>query len=228
MNTNQTDGLRNWLLPGVHGYTMLLVSLMALWLLAPILELTGREDVGDVVLISVALVAAGYVMMGKGVRFVIVVILGGLLGAMIWINLHFPLPTGLVPVSSILGAVFFGAVAMELLVDILSREGRVTMSLIHGAIAVYLLIGVCFSFMYSTIYEFDPGAFKGLDETTVGHDKFSYFSFVTLTTLGYGDVTPVSRMGETVATVQAVIGQLYLTVLVARLVGMQISQQPNE
>ena len=228
MNTNRTSGIKRALLPGRHGYTLLLVSLMALWLLAPVLELVGREDLGDVVLISVALVAATYVMLGKGVRFVIVVTLGVALGAMIWINLHSPFPQGFIVVSSIIGAVFFGAVAVELLGDIISREGRVTMSLIHGAIAVYLLIGVCFSFVFSTIYGFDPASFKGLSDSAVGHDQFSYFSFVTLTTLGYGDITPVSRIGETVATMEAVIGQLYLTVLVARLVGMQISQQPAQ
>ena len=59
MNTTQTGGLRNWLLPGIHGYTVLLVSLMALWLLAPILELTGREDIGDVVQTPASQAGAG-------------------------------------------------------------------------------------------------------------------------------------------------------------------------
>jgi hypothetical protein len=226
MNTNRTDGIKTALLRGRHGYTLLLVSLMALWLFAPGFELVGLKDLGEVVLISVALVAATYVMLGKGVRFVIVVILGLTLGAMIWVNLHTPLPPGVIAVSSLIGASFFGAVALELLGDIISRKGRVTMPLIHGAIAVYLLIGVCFSFVFLAIYGFDPGSFKGLEDAGVSHNKFTYFSFVTLTTLGYGDVTPVSRMGESLATMEAVIGQLYLTVLVARLVGMQISQQP--
>lgn len=228
MTTNEKSGLVGALEPQRRGYSILLVALISLWILAPILDLFGREDIGDVVLVSVCLIAASYVMRGKGVRFIAVVALGAVLAAIIWINLHSPLPGQFLIVSSVVGALFFGAVAVELLLDILSTGGKVTMTIIHGAIAVYLLIGVGFSFVFSALFTLDPHSFKGLAESGIGHDKFTYFSFVTLTTLGYGDVSPVSRMAEAAATLEAAIGQLYLTVLVARLVGMQISQQPAD
>lgn len=228
MKSSQTDGRARVHRPPDRGYTLLLVSLLGLWVVSPILAVVGLDEIGDVLLVTIACVAASYVMAGKGIRFAVVVALGVLLGVLIWMSLHTPLPPVAYALTSVVGAVFFGAVAFELLIDILSREGRVTTPLINGAIAVYLLIGVSFSFVFAFIYVIDPGTFRGLDPGTIGHDKFMYFSMVTLTTLGYGDVTPITRVGETVVTMEAVIGQLYLTVLVARLVGMHISQQQTK
>jgi hypothetical protein len=210
---------------GQRGYTMLLLALMALWLIGPVFDLFGLEEAGEVILISIALVAAADVMRGKGVRFFLVVGMGVCLGIMLWIHLSSPLARGAYIGMTLVGALFFGAVAAELLLAILAPHHKVTMSLIHGAIAVYLLIGVCFSFIYLSVFAIDPTAFRGVEGTTAAFNQFLYFSVVTLTTLGYGDVTPVTRIGGSFATMEATLGQIYLTVLVARLVGMQISQQ---
>ena len=76
-----------------------------------------------------------------------------------------------------------------------------------------------------------PGAFAGI-VTDAGYDQLarslSYYSFVTLTTLGYGDITPQLHYVRVVAWVQAVTGQLYLTILVARLVGTYIAQSQKD
>ena len=96
-----------------------------------------------------------------------------------------------------------------------------------GAICVFLLLGIIWSFAYSILELAVPGSFSGFEP---GHDPRSdsswlYFSFVTLTTLGYGDITPESAMARTFAFMQAVVGQFYIAVLVAGLVSAYISDR---
>jgi len=107
------------------------------------------------------------------------------------------------------------------------RSGRVTADKIFAAVCVYMLIGYAWTFAYALLDEMQPGSFAALAETP-RHDyaapvmQLRYFSFMTLTTVGYGDVVPRSPATRTVATLEAVMGQIYLTVLVARLVGLHI------
>jgi hypothetical protein len=99
---------------------------------------------------------------------------------------------------------------------------------IIGAICVYLLIGVIFAFVYEIIYLVDPtsldvGETMMRTEDTVGTGDFwvfTYFSYVTLTTLGYGDVLPVGLFARSMATLEAIVGPLYLAILIARLVSL--------
>lgn len=96
---------------------------------------------------------------------------------------------------------------------------------IAGALCVYLLMGVIWSLLYNIIDLAIGHAFTGL----VGLDgedrlrELTYYSFVTLTTLGYGDVLPVTPIAKSLAYLEAVAGQFYLTVLVAELVGVHVA-----
>lgn len=106
-------------------------------------------------------------------------------------------------------------------------KGRMTRDRVAGAIAVYLLLGVLWALVFGVISATDPDAFKGLqtftmEESGVQQD-FVYFSFVTLTTLGYGDMSPVSGFAKTLAWLEAVFGQLYLAVTIARLVSLELA-----
>jgi voltage-gated potassium channel len=94
----------------------------------------------------------------------------------------------------------------------------ITPRTLYGALCVYLLIGLGFSFVYQAVVHATPTSFTGLE---IGDRvAFTYYSFITLTTVGYGDITPVSDTARSLATFQAVFGQIFLVVVVARVVSM--------
>jgi voltage-gated potassium channel Kch len=123
-------------------------------------------------------------------------------------------------------ASFLFWVAGMMLRDIVVRSERVTLELILGAVNVYLMAGIGFAFGFGLIERLQPGSFTGLDlqiHASAEVLPFLYFSFVTLTTLGYGDITPITPMGTTVSYFEAMFGQLFLAIMVARLVGLYVA-----
>ena len=111
------------------------------------------------------------------------------------------------------------------------RSRRITRETIAGAICAYLLIGAMWANVFSIIENVMPGSFadnsieadaaSGPEPIRDQANRFTYFSLVTLTTLGYGDITPMTRPAKNLAALEAIFGQLYLAVLIARLVGQQ-------
>jgi hypothetical protein len=109
-------------------------------------------------------------------------------------------------------AALFAATPFLVLRRVLSHE-QVTLSSVAGALCAYMLIGITFGLIYRTMSAADTDAFSQELGTAS-----NYFSFVTLTTTGYGDITPVSGLARSLATLEAVLGQVVLVTLVARLV----------
>jgi Ion channel len=103
------------------------------------------------------------------------------------------------------------------------RSGPVTFHRIQGAVAAYLLLGVIWAHAYSLMALLRPGAFSGQVSPADGPRAWLYFSFVTLTTVGYGDVLPVHPAARSLAMLEAVVGPLYLAILVARLVSLAVA-----
>lgn len=114
------------------------------------------------------------------------------------------------------------------------KQRAVTSETICMSISVYLLLGVTWAFLYVVIFLLQPGAFSisGLATTIPGHSAdtqsllptLGYFSLITLSTVGYGDITPLTMQARFAAAAEGITGQFYLAILVARLVGMQMSQ----
>lgn len=132
-----------------------------------------------------------------------------------------------------LSAVFFGYLVFNILRDV-SGEDRPTSERLFGALCAYIFIGILFALVYARLEFRDPNA----SAFTVSNNAiiesasseagllplFTYYSFVTLTTLGYGDITPVSEAARTLAWIEALIGQLYLAVMVAGAVARYMSE----
>jgi Ion channel len=137
---------------------------------------------------------------------------------------HFLASLWLSALRSLLTALACTVLGMLLMVRVM-RDGRMNVNRIMGAIGSYLLIGIVFTQAFQLLAGFVPGAFA-IGGTPVDFDtisqKLSYFSFVTLTSTGYGDITPVHPYARSLATMEALAGGLFLTVLVARLVGQEI------
>jgi len=123
-------------------------------------------------------------------------------------------------VSAVAAAVFFGVLAWLITARVF-RSGGINIYRIYGAVAVYLLIGILWGEFYVMAYLLDPSSFYFDPATQPGEPPTSeliYFSFSTLTTLGLGDVVPVGSVTRSMVTLEALVGQLYPAVLLARLV----------
>jgi voltage-gated potassium channel Kch len=105
---------------------------------------------------------------------------------------------------------------------------RVTTNRIVGSICLYLLIGMFFAFVFSGIDRIHPQAFSMEGRTFLPHFEalrdFLYFSYSTLTTIGYGDMVAVRPIPKMLAVIEGMAGPIYLAIMVARLVGMHITQ----
>jgi len=127
--------------------------------------------------------------------------------------------------TRIFGALFFAYAAINILRIIVKSE-KVTRETIFAAIVAYLLIALMWAFLYMILELVSPGSFSFPDEGFLRETmRYEYLSFVTITTLGYGDITPVTDKASALVIVEAVIGQIYLVVLVAWLVGMHVSRR---
>jgi len=120
-----------------------------------------------------------------------------------------------------------GLVCWILIVQVF-RPGNVTHVRVQGAIAVYLLLGLGWAQAYKIVSYLRPDSFQSAVANFSSGVNWHYFSFVTLTTLGYGDIVPIRPLARSLAIGEALTGQLYLTVLIARLVALEVmSLQPN-
>ena len=142
-----------------------------------------------------------------------------------WIRLY--APSGPMTVLGIVLWIGFFAMLASVILMRVFGEGRINFHRIQGAVAVYLLLGVIWSGCYRLVVFVDPGSFNlsgaVADDTVMS--KLVYFSFVTLTTVGYGDVTAVHPTARSLALLEALTGQLFPAVLIARLVSMEVSHR---
>ncbi len=102
---------------------------------------------------------------------------------------------------------------------------RVQMNKIFGAIVAYILLGIFWAFIYSALELIAPGTIVHGDGASItSYAEATYFSFVTLCTVGYGDIVPTAHLTMVLANLESVAGQLYLAILVARLVSLYATQ----
>jgi len=150
-----------------------------------------------------------------------------------WIS-NFIVTTPLVLANMIFAGLFIAYVSAVVLYEVLN-ENKVTLDTIAGGIAIYLLIGIGWVLAYAAIEYVHPGAFmmngstlqELHPEAQVRYTEFLYFSFVTMTTLGFGDMVPTIPEARGAVAAEAVVGQLYVAIFVARLVGLHLAHRTS-
>lgn len=203
----------------------LLIALLTIIILAPVLS-TTRYDIVITNVIGAAMLLSGvYAVSERKHVFVIATILSILSIVTTWLLLAYPGHAMVIfahaTMITVLG--FFAVVILSYV----ARSGRVTADKIYAAVCAYLLIGYAWAFAYAMLDELNPGAFATPTEVArndyVGRVvQMRYFSYITLTTVGYGDIVPRTPGARTMAILEAILGQFYLVALIGRLVGLHI------
>ena len=206
-----------------YKYRLLLFSLGSLSAISPLTAHFSSAKIIYLVLLQFALLACLLAVSEKRRRLIFSLVLGGV--TFVVVSREYLDSESSVRLSAlILLIASFGFLATLFLIEIL-RAREITIEQISGAICVYLLIGIVWSFLFRIALNEDPSAIH-FPAATAQEDGSSlmYFSYVTLTTLGYGDVHPLTPPVRTLCWLEAIIGQFYMTVLIARLVGINLSQ----
>jgi hypothetical protein len=200
----------------------LLVALILLFAVTPFVEELPNGDLVESFLVTLVMIAS-LVAVNRDPRVLLTAALLFVPAiASKWLNHIFPNH-----ISSLyfpaFGIAFFGFTICQILRFILRTE-RVDVGVLSAGIVVYLMLGLLWSLIYLLLAQLTPGSFSfaAADSSASRMDGFNafYFSFGTLTTVGFGDITPVSKLARTLAVMEAVTGTFYLAILISRLVGM--------
>jgi voltage-gated potassium channel len=206
-------------------HLLLLIAILLLFVVGPFV-LRFRDGVLFLNVIGAAILVAGsYALSERKQLFRTAIVLSAIATVGACLPLTFPEHWAVVASHS--STILLGAFFCVSILSYVLHSGRVTSDKIFAAICVYLLAGFVWTYAYELLDDVRPGSFADSTEASRTDDvaritQFRYFSFATLTTLGYGDILPRSSTARTMAVLEAVMGQIYLAVLVARLVGLHI------
>lgn len=205
-----------------YRHAQLLVMLVALLLLNPFLHRIVGFVVIDLVLLF-TMASAVIACADRRSHAIAGVAMALLVLATSWYR-DFTGIQGIDAAYSVLGLVFFVYVTVMVLGDVFRTRRAVSLDTICGGLAGYLLLGLAWAFAYALEESLNPGSFSGMRDAgyASGYQRYLGYSFVTLTTLGYGNVVPTNAQSEALASAEAIVGQIYLTVLVARLVALNL------
>ena len=220
----------------VRRFGSLLAALLALMVVTPFLPESRMPLPVVSVLFSVLMIASVYAVSQHTRVLVVGLVLATPTLVLKWIT-KVDAPVAIMVIDHAASIVFLSFVIAVLLSRIL-RQQDVTADTIYGGICVYLLAGVAWAYGYDLIETVVPGSFA-FGEGALPDDfspatqteqsrRFFFFSFVTLTTLGYGDITPVTQQARAIAILEAVVGPLFLAIFIARLVGLHMVQARRE
>jgi hypothetical protein len=207
-----------------HRFIFLLAAIFLLLAVAPFLVDFARLRFLFNAFLSAVLISAVYAISQKIRNLVVAVLLAIPMLISIWTQ-YFVRNDAIFLIGRICGVLYLAFTIYHILKHIF-REQEVTKDTIAGAASVYMLLALMWAFIYGVLELLQPGAFAISTAHTQGNQNiFIYYSFVTITTLGYGDITPVTNISTSLAVLEAVVGQLYLVVLVSWLVGMYVSKK---
>jgi hypothetical protein len=208
-------------------FLFLIVFIVALIVLGPFVEgFIGLRFFMEL-FFSIIFIATIYAASQKKYHIIIAAILIIPTLLAVWTE-DIPTNNTLLTIGYICGVIVFAFAVISILIYIFSHQ-VVTRQTISAAIVVYLLLALMWTFIYRLMENLYPASFA------IAHSKlqdaeniYLYFSLVTITTLGYGDITPTGSQVLSMAVLEAITGQIYLVVVVAWLVGMYVSRKSKQ
>ena len=195
----------------------LAVAILLMIMLRPFLESGGTEGlITDFLFLLVFLLGIRATKTGKK-NFVVAVVLGclAIIGR---IHNRVGFDPSAIWLFEAGAALFFAHISWFVGWHIWFRRNQVDHEVIYAAICLYLLLGFLWTHIFVLMHLLDPSAFHSDSTLNLTRDEFFYFSYTTLTTVGYGDIVPASRMARSFSMVEALTGQLYIAILISRLV----------
>jgi len=208
----------------------LLIALGLLFFSLPFVEEIKGGDIIVSILLSVVLISAVLAVANRRRTFVVAVLLAipAVVGR--WIN-HFR-PDLLPPAIFLVAGLVLVAFVVANLLRFVLRAPSVNAEVLCASISAYLMLGLMWTMAYWLVDQLTPGGAFSFNtnagpRSINGFNAF-YFSFITLSTVGYGDITPVSRIARWLAAMEAMTGLLYVAVLIARLVSLYSAPGPTE
>jgi hypothetical protein len=220
-NQSPIDGQTN---PPKHRFLILLCALLFFVIATPFVDALLKLHALVDIFMTIVFIVAMYSIVGSKKHLVISALLGLPMVTSIWLG-YFSKSATILVIGELFGVMFIGFAVFELIRFILASE-EVTREVLFAAIIIYLLMALMWSFAYIVLETIVPGSFN-IPGPRVEEKQFVflYYSFVTITTLGYGDITPATHQAGALTILEAIVGQIYLVVLVSFLVGMFVSRR---
>ena len=211
-----------------NGFLILLVSLLALQIIPPFINPSERSILLGI-LVAIVLLFALYLVAYNRKELIIGILLCAPAIATNWTNNSVD-PT-LVIYAHYLFAIAFLAYTCLHIFRYLFETQDISADMLYAAVCLYFIVGMIWAMIYVLIEMSHPGSFQldaDLNNTRAVFSELLYFSYVTISTLGYGDMAPLTRVARSWATIEAIIGQFYLAFVVARLVSLyaKAAQKP--
>ena len=218
---------RSFRIPRLHRFTnvQLLIALALFFFFLPFVEEVKGGDIIASILLSLVLLCAVIAVADNKATFFIALVLAvpAIVGR--WVS-HFRPDLVPPPVFLTIALVLIAFVVANLL-RFVFRSPSVNSEVLCASISAYLMVGIIWTIAYWLVDQLTPGgafAFNTTGEKQSMHGfNAYYFSFITLSTVGYGDITPVSKVARMLAAMEAMTGLLYVAVLIARLVALYSS-----
>ena len=205
-------------------FLILICLILGLIVLVPILKEFAALRIFLDIFITAIYISMVYTVSLKKRHLYIGALLAMLMLISLWLQ-YFYQSNLVFAIGRICGILLLIMVIINTLAFIFKSED-VTIEVIYAAMLVYLLMALMWSFAYGLLELINSASFNVALSPDQGYQmRFIYYSFVTITTLGYGDITPATELASSFSILEAVVGQLYLVVVVARLVGMHVSSK---
>jgi len=205
-------------------FFIIICLILGLLLLVPILNRFVAVHIFLDIFLTAIVISMLYTISLKKQYVITGVVFAIVMLVLLWLQYFFQ-NKGIAAISMIAGVLFISVVIASILGSMFKFE-MVNREIIYQAILLYLLAALLWAFLFTFLELVDPASFNiDLDQPQSYLLVFQYYSFVTITTLGYGDITPVTEVAKAFSVLEAVVGQLYLVVVVAWLVGMHVSKR---